>query len=131
KVFKRLEWTWITFPTVVLLVSVIAYFTAYALKGNDLKINKIDLIDLDMRTDLDAAQRTRKAYAHGTAWFTILSPRIQNYTVGIEPALRAWGDKGAAGLSGVEVSWLGRPEAAGMGGMGRQRSQGLFRRAYE
>jgi hypothetical protein len=117
KVFKRLEWTWITFPTVVLLVSVIAYFTAYALKGNDLKINKIDLIDLDLRSDLDPGQRTRKAYAHGTSWFTILSPRIQNYTVGL-------------GGPDPLVSWFGRPETSGMGGMGRQRSQGLFRRAY-
>ena len=33
-VFKRLEWTWFTFPTVVLAVSVAAYFTAYAIKGN-------------------------------------------------------------------------------------------------
>ena len=32
-VFKRLEWTWFTFPTVVLVVSVAAYFTAYALEG--------------------------------------------------------------------------------------------------
>jgi hypothetical protein len=122
KVFKRLEWTWITFPTVVLLVSAIAYFTAYALKGNDLKINKVDLIDLDLRSDLDAGQRTRKAYAYGTSWFTILSPRIQNYTVGIGPA--------GAGAEPSLVSWFGRPETSGMGGMGRQRSQGLFRRAY-
>src|SRR4029077_18634492 len=58
RVFKRLEWTWITFPTGVLIVSAIAYFTAYAVKGNDLKINKIDLVDLDMRSDLDAQQHT-------------------------------------------------------------------------
>src|SRR5207245_4443414 len=53
-VFKRLEWTWFTFPTVVLAVSVAAYFTAYAIKGNDLKINKVDIIDIDQRTNLDA-----------------------------------------------------------------------------
>src|SRR5205085_8314289 len=28
-VFHKLEWTWITFPTVVLAVSIAAYFTAY------------------------------------------------------------------------------------------------------
>jgi len=129
RVFKRLEWTWITFPTVVLAVSAVAYFTAYAVKGNDLKINKVDVIDFDLRSDLDAEQHTRKAYAYGTTWFTILSPRIQNYTVGIGPAGRAANADGE--LAGVLVSWLGRPEFGGMGGMGRQRSQGLFRRAYE
>src|SRR5262249_14528589 len=35
KVVKRLELTWITFPTVVLVISAVAYFTAYSLKGND------------------------------------------------------------------------------------------------
>src|SRR5206468_4430200 len=37
KVVKRLELTWITFPAVVLGISAIAYFTAYWLKGNELK----------------------------------------------------------------------------------------------
>src|SRR5207302_6643174 len=46
KVVKRLELTWITFPVVVLTISIAAYFAAYYLKGNDLKINKVDLVDL-------------------------------------------------------------------------------------
>ncbi len=50
-VFGRLEWTWITFPTVVIGVSVIAYFSAYAIKGQDLKINKVDVVDFDLRSD--------------------------------------------------------------------------------
>jgi hypothetical protein len=131
KVFKRLEWTWITFPSVVLIVSGVAYFTAYAVKGSDLKINKVDLIDLDMRSDLDGQQQPRRAYAYGTTWFTILSPRIQNYTVGIGPDTPQGGKKADLEPAGVLVSWMGRPENAGMGGMGRQRSQGLFRRAYD
>src|SRR5262249_4326834 len=36
KVFKRLELTWITFPLTVIVVSVAAYFTAYAMKGGEL-----------------------------------------------------------------------------------------------
>ena len=48
KVFKRLELTWITFPTTVLLVSAMAYFTAYLVKGDDLHINKLDLVDIDL-----------------------------------------------------------------------------------
>ena len=59
-VFKRLEWTWITFPVVVLSVSVIAYFAAdYALKGRDLKINKVDIVDFDLRTELDGQHAGR------------------------------------------------------------------------
>lgn len=126
KVFKRLEWTWITFPAVVLAVSVSAYLIAYAVKGNELKVNKIDLIDLDLRSDLDEQQQTRQAYAYGTTWFTLLSPRIQSYTIGIEPRVQTWADPAAATAPAM-VSWLARPER----GVSRGQMQGLFRRDYE
>lgn len=75
KVVGRLELTWVTFPLIVLTVSAAAYFTAYAIKGNDLKVNKVDLVDLD-----PASGRV-----YGRSWFTIFSPRIDSYTIGIEP----------------------------------------------
>jgi hypothetical protein len=121
KVVKRLELTWITFPTVVLVVSVVAYFTAYALKGNDLLINKADLVDIDLEGQT----------GYGHTWFTLFSPRIQNYTVGLEPAAPVWaktpGDDDKA--STVLLSWMGKPDDS-YGGMGRSRSQSLFRRTY-
>ena len=44
KVLGRLELTWVTFPIIVLTVSAAAYFTAYAVKGRDLKVNKVDVV---------------------------------------------------------------------------------------
>jgi hypothetical protein len=122
KVVKRLELTWITFPTVVITISVVAYFTAYWLKGNDQKINKIDLVDIDLHTQ----------QVYGNSWFTIFSPRIQHYTVGLEPATPGWAAAPPANQTSppVTVSWMGRPES-GWGGSGRQHSQGLFRRTYD
>lgn len=122
KVVKRLELTWITFPTVVLTISVAAYFTAYALKGNDQKINKIDLVDIDLHTQ----------QLYGDTWFTIFSPRIQHYTIGLEPSAPDWVPAAAAGQQNppVMLTWLGRPEV-GWGGSSRPHSQGLFRRAYD
>ena len=120
KVVKRLELTWITFPTVVITISVVAYFTAYWLKGNDQRINKVDLLDVDLHTQ----------HVYGTTWFSIFSPRIQNYIVGLQPAEALSGPKPATPPS-VALSWMGRPES-GWGGTGRARSQGgLFRRAYD
>ncbi len=75
KVFKRLELTWLTFPTVVLTLSVGAYFGAYALKGDTRRMNKIDVVEIDV-----AGQQ-----AYGTSWFAVFSPRIENYTLGVEP----------------------------------------------
>lgn len=128
-VFQRLEWTWITFPTVVLGVSLIAYFAAYALKGNDLKINKVDLIDFDLRTGADV-RPVRQTQAVGNSFFTILSPRIQNYTVGIEPNAAFWGGAAPAKpLSADLVTWMGRPDNAPWG-MSRGGTQSFFSGAY-
>jgi hypothetical protein len=125
-VFKRLEWTWITFPVVVLAVSVIAYFAAYALKGRDLKINKIDIVDFDMRTSPDA----ENVHAYGHSFFTILSPRIQNYTIGVEPNPLFWGAEVEKKVMSVDLlSWMGRP-SGGPHGMGRSGSAGFFRKPY-
>jgi hypothetical protein len=131
-VFKRLEWTWITFPAVVLAVSVIAYFAAYALKGRDLKINKVDIVDFDMRTDVDAKGQPKSVRAYGTSFFTILSPRIQNYTVGMEANPAFWGGEEAKNenLSVDLMSWMGRP-SGGPNDMGRGGGAGgFFRRPY-
>jgi hypothetical protein len=118
KVVKRLELTWITFPTVVLLVSAGAYYAAYSLKGNDLKVNKLDLVDIDFQTG--------RSYGH--TWFTVFSPRIQLYTVGVEPAYPE-GPEDRTPAATV-VSWMGRPEG-GYGGYNRAHSQSLFRRTYD
>jgi hypothetical protein len=118
KVVKRLELTWITFPTIVLVVSAAAYFTAYSLKGNDLKINKLDLVDIDLQS----------SRAFGNSWFTLFSPRIQLYTVGVEPTLGEASPRDQR--PSVVVSWMGRPDNS-YGGSQRVRSQSLFRRTYE
>jgi YD repeat-containing protein len=117
KVFKRLELTWITFPLTVLVVSVLAYFTAFSMKGDDLRINKIDLVDVDMHGP-------QQAYGH--SWFTLFSPRAQSYTVGIEPAVGTWTAKVPERAPGPVVTLL-----EGGDRMLRQGSPGLFSRPYE
>jgi hypothetical protein len=127
KVVKRLELTWITFPAVVVIVSTAAYFTAYYLKGNDLKINKIDVVDVDLTPAVDPKEPPPRIY--GSTWFTLFSPRIQNYTIGLEPADAGWGG-GKDGSASTLVGWMGRPENV-YGGTGRVGSQSLFRRTYD
>jgi hypothetical protein len=110
KVVKRLELTWVTFPIIVLTVSAIAYYAAYALKGSDLRINKFDIVDIDLRSQL----------VQGRTWFTLFSPRIQNYNIGIEPSWTSRSD--SPDLSDVLVGWGGQPH---------QSRTSLFRRSYE
>ncbi|MFO0826132.1 MAG: hypothetical protein U0792_23950 [Gemmataceae bacterium] len=94
RVLGRLELTWITFPLIVLTVSIVAYFSAYSLKGRDLKINKIDVVDIDPAT----------GRVYGTTWFTVFSPRIDAFTVGVTPG-DGWGKTDP----GTVVSWVGAP----------------------
>jgi hypothetical protein len=120
KVFKRMELTWVTFPTMVVGVSLAAYFTAYWLKGDELRINKIDVVDVDQVSGT----------LRGTSWFTLFSPQIKNYTVKIGPDLAvAPQPPGQQGGPPVALSWLGLAEDA-IGGMSRQGGVGLFRRGY-
>jgi len=112
KVFKRLELTWITFPLIVIAISVVAYLIAYNAKGDDLRVNKIDLVDIDLHG----------SQAYGTTWFTLFSPHIKNYTVGIEPAAPGW----VAGPGLVTVAPLALPEASNRVGA----PPGLFPQPY-
>ena len=112
KVVKRLELTWITFPTVVLAVSAGAYFTAYHLKGSDLRINRIDVVDYDYQTK----------QAFGRSYLSIFSPRIQKYTIGFGPSEGWAGAPDDATAASTVVSWFGTPK------VGRQ---SFFRHSYE
>lgn len=131
RALKRLQWTWITFPLVVLAVSVLVYFAVYDIKGEELKINQVDLVDFDLRTELDAKLRTARAHAYGNTWFTLLSPKIKHYAIGVEPGVvPGWIAGRENGLASV-VSWLGRPEYDGPAAMGRPRIQTFAQKSYQ
>lgn len=120
-VVKRPELTWVTFPTVVLSLSALAYFAAYQLKGKDLRVRKVDVVDVD----LGGGETV------GHSWFTLFSPRIQHYTLGVEPAAPDWAAEPAEkdARPPVLVSWMNRPEYGD--GRTRARRQSFFRRSYE
>ena len=120
KVLKRMELTWITFPTIVVTVSLLAYYAAYVVKGTDLRVNKIDVIDVDLE-----AKVTR-----GTSWVNLFSPQNRDYSVAvvpISPNLDAPTDPKTVVTPppGTEVvlTWFGAPEA-GLRGM-NTRGQGM------
>ena len=106
RLLKRLELTWLTLPIIVVGVCATAYLAAVELKGRQLRINKVDLVDIDVRDK----------QVHGRSWFTLFSPRTRNYTIGVEPA---WVADSPADML---VSWHGKA---------RHTRQSLLRRQYE
>jgi len=138
KVVKRMELTWITFPLIVLSVSLAAYFAAYLVKGKELRVNKVDVVDVDQ-----ASGRLR-----GSTFFNLFSPQNRDYDVAVEPlpldrdppAPPKGGSAAAtASASGeiprpapgteVLVTWLGVPEP-GFGGMGNSGRLGFSSGGY-
>jgi len=124
KVLKRMELTWITFPTIVVTVSLVAYYAAYLLKGNDLLVNKVDVVDIDQ-----AAGLTR-----GNTWISLFSPQNRDYTIRtiplpLEKDLPPSAETTSTGEpvrppAGIEVvsSWYSAPEDqfGAMGNSGRR-----------
>jgi hypothetical protein len=130
RLLRRMELTWITFPVMVLAVSLGAYLLAYHLKGDQLRINQVNLVDVDIQSGL----------VRGTTWLNVFSPRTADYNLTLHPRL----DKDAAGdvisdneatnqaaTSEVLLSWLGMPGSV-YGGMGRNNAgPQLFSGSYD
>jgi hypothetical protein len=120
KVVKRMEMTWITFPIIVVTVSLLAYYAAYFVKGTDLRANKIDVIDIDQEAGI----------ARGASWVNLFSPKNRDYSIKVLPVapnqeMPADPSTEVVNPPGTEVllSWFGVPED-GLRGM-NSRGQGL------
>lgn len=75
KVLKRMELTWITFPIIVLSVSLLAYYAAYVIKGTELRVNKVDVLDIDQSSGM----------ARGMSFANVFSPRNDDYNITLTP----------------------------------------------
>ncbi|QDV32316.1 hypothetical protein [Tautonia plasticadhaerens] len=130
RVLGRMELTWITFPTIVVVVSLVAYATAYKVKGTDLRINRLDVVDVDQGFgDGD------RHLARGTSFATIFSPQNRDYDVTVLPLPIEADDPGAAPPAPAEqvdeviTTWFGIAERR-FGGMGNSGGVALTSSGY-
>ena len=117
KLVRRMEWTWLTFPLAVVLVSVAAYALACGLKGGRIRVHQADLVDVNA-----ASGRIR-----GATWLNLFSPRTEAFDLSVEP--QRPDAKGPAGgpLPGARswMGWLGLT-GTGLGGMDAKSQATLF-----
>lgn len=119
KVLRRMEWTWFTFPAVVLAISIGTYATTRWLKGEHVRVNQVDLVDVDLQTSL----------VRGTTWLNVFSPQAATYNLSLQPRRSK-----AESEAPVEMlfSWLGNPGDAAWSGMDRSSaSPDGFARPYD
>lgn len=98
RILGRVELTWLTFPLIVVTVSLLAYWSAAALKGRDLRVNAVEVIDV--------FPEKGGGRVYGTGWYSVFSPRVAAYTVGVSPAEK-WTAPGADG--NPVLGWVGGP----------------------
>ncbi len=115
---RGMQWTWITFPAIVVLFAVGAYAAAYWLKGDQLRVNQVDLIDID-------AEGT----ARGASWFSIFSPRGESFDLSLRPRLP---DGQPPAEASASLAWLGKAgnEFNGMYGRDQQNAAPLWGQGY-
>ena len=77
KIVRRMEWTWLSFPVIVVVVSGAAYMLAYYLKGDQLRVNQADLVDVDAAS----------GFVRGATWLNIFSPRMESFNLSLQPRL--------------------------------------------
>ena len=73
KVVRRMEWTWLTFPASWCCSARAAYVLAYRLKGNQLRVNQVDLVDVD----------AARARVRGTTWMNVFSPQMESFDLSL------------------------------------------------
>lgn len=103
KVLGQPKYTWVTFPVLVVGVSAAAYFYANWTKGDQLRLNQVEIVDVDERSEL----------VRGTVWTHFFTPQVDQYNLNFEPAFLETRDQQ---VEGRQLSWLGLPGYA-LGGM--------------
>ena len=120
---KRMELTWITFPLIVVGVSAAAYGAAHWMKGDQLRVNQVEIVDVDLAT----------GEARGTMWTHFFSPRVERYNLAIAPSFgnKPAGEPGRPAPGQTQlVGWLGAT-GYGLDGMrGRSTQTSYFDRGY-
>ena len=117
KIVGRMELTWVTFPAIVLAFSGGTFALAHWLKGSQLRINQVDLVDVDAETET----------ARGTSWATLYSPKIDTFdlTPRIDP-----GEINPAEPPQALLSWLASG-GSGLAGAGRAAGSAMFTHPYD
>lgn len=99
----RMEFTWVTFPLIVIGFSVGAYLLGHRFKGDEVRVNQVTLVDVDAESK----------QLRGTWWAGMFSPRMDRYDFSLLPP---GGESRENAARSLVFSWLGLPGQA-LGGM--------------
>ncbi len=113
-VLRRMSWTWVTFPIIVVVFCSLAVVLHRTFKASGVKLNQIDLVDIDLDRSL----------ARGTTWTHLYSPKSAIYDLQLTSS---WLDT-ANDSPGCLLAWHGLPGTS-LGGL-EAKSATLFPAPY-
>ena len=119
RLFRRGEWTWVTFPLLALAGVAVGLQWGRGANGTELRLNQTDLADVDVSTGV----------ARGRTWVTLYSPEHQRVALQVDP-LPGWGLSSRGGETGTSrLTFAGSPET-GLGGLYRETGLSVSGRRY-
>lgn len=113
-VLRRMSWTWVTFPVIAIVFCSLAVMLHCGFKSSEIKVNQIDLVDIDLESSI----------VRGTTWAHLYSPQSATYDLQLRSA---WLDT-TSEATGCLLSWHGLP-GTGLGGLAAK-STTLFPEPY-
>ncbi|HTM55122.1 MAG TPA: hypothetical protein VL175_13895 [Pirellulales bacterium] len=127
RVFGRMESTWVTFAVTVLVFAGGAYALAVSLKGTEIRVNRVEIVDHDSESQV----------VRGTDFATVFSPDVTAFDFAFirphdgeqsQPGVR---DPSSSAPRNMLISWQGL-SGAGFGGMDATTTPvRLFDRPYD
>jgi hypothetical protein len=117
RVVRRMPYTWVTFPLLVMAFSTCAVYLYWQLKDDRLRVNQVDLVDIDLA----------QSVVRGSMWADIYSPHTRTFDLDwkVDSALESILSDGSRTVS----SWQGLP-GAGLGGLNTRASLPTFTEPY-
>lgn len=115
---QAFEWTWLTFPLLVLALLAGLALLRGKLKSSATLMNQLDIVDIDVPSGLVRATHWAQAYSpKTTTWELTAAPRV------------AIANLAPASSSSLLLSWQGLPGGA-LGGMESRSTAGLLQEGY-
>jgi hypothetical protein len=118
KKLQRTQWTWLTFPALSAAFCVVAYFLVTHMSGDQLHVNRVDVVDVDVAG----------AAVRGTCWTHIYSPVAQELDLSQNIGL-PWPDADDRPRVSL-LSWQGLP-GRGLGGLDTRSASAPFSDPYQ
>lgn len=105
-VLKRVEASWVTFPLIVIATSAAAYAGAYWLKGGKLRVNQVEIIDIDSTTGQTRGLLLTHLFSPEAVRYDLsLSTRsLLGEELPVDSSWSGWLGKTGGGLGGMDAS---------------------------